>query len=138
MEVADFGCGTGVLVLELARRFPNSRFHGSDISQEGIAIAERQLASTGLTNVMFSRHDLLDLPAHLHGKFDWALTYDVVHDLSEPVKVGWGGGVGRVCLYARARARACVYVGACVCVCVSEREREREREGERESENVWV
>ena len=87
MEVADFGCGTGVLLLELARRFPNSRFYGSDISQQGIAIAEQHRASSGLTNVTFSRDDLLDLPAHLHGKFHWALTYDVVHDLSQPLKV---------------------------------------------------
>ena len=86
MDVVDFGCGTGVLVLELARRFPNSHFHGSDISQQGISIARQHLADSGLTNVTFSCDDLLHLPDELHGRFHWALTYDVIHDLPQPLK----------------------------------------------------
>ncbi|KAK7104901.1 S-adenosylmethionine-dependent methyltransferase Rv2258c-like isoform X2 [Littorina saxatilis] len=86
IDVVDFGCGTGVLVLEMAKRFPSSRFHGSDISSQGISIALKHLAQTQLTNATFSQDDLLSLPEHLHGKYDWALTYDVIHDLSEPLK----------------------------------------------------
>lgn len=86
IDVVDYGCGTGVLVTELARRFPNSRFHGSDISAHGVAIAQQQLANSGLTNVIFSCHDLEALPDDMHNRFDWALTYDVIHDLPHPLK----------------------------------------------------
>ncbi|XP_076463421.1 S-adenosylmethionine-dependent methyltransferase Rv2258c-like [Babylonia areolata] len=86
IDMVDFGCGTGVLVLELARRYPNSRFHGSDISTQGISIARHHLAESGLKNVTFSCDDLLHLPAHFYSHYDWVLTYDVIHDLSEPLK----------------------------------------------------
>nr|KAG5712387.1 hypothetical protein BaRGS_023966 [Batillaria attramentaria] len=86
IDVVDFGCGTGVLVLELAKRFPNSRFHGSDISEAGVAIGRQQLAQSGLTNATFSCDDLENLPEAMHGKFDWAVTYDVIHDLPHPLR----------------------------------------------------
>lgn len=86
IDVVDFGCGTGVLVREMARRFPGSRFHGSDISEQCISVAERHLAESGLSNVTFSRDDVMNLPDSLHGRFDWALTYDVIHDLPQPGK----------------------------------------------------
>lgn len=86
IEVAEFGCGTGVLILELAGRYPNSRFHGSDISPHGLAIAREKLAESGLSNVTLSLADLHSLPGDMHGKFDWAFTFDVIHDLPHPLK----------------------------------------------------
>lgn len=86
VDVVDFGCGTGVLILELARRFPSSRFHGSDISQEAISIGRQQLARSGLSNVTFSCHDLEDLPEAMHEKYDVAIVFDVIHDLPHPLR----------------------------------------------------
>ncbi|KAL8622891.1 hypothetical protein ACOMHN_027012 [Nucella lapillus] len=86
INVADLGCGTGVLALEMARRYPNSRFRGSDISPLGIDIAQRHLAESGLTNVTFTCDDLLNLPDNFYGCYDWVLTFDVIHDLSQPLK----------------------------------------------------
>lgn len=65
IEVAEFGCGTGVLILELAGRYPNSRFHGSDISPHGLAIAREKLAESGLSNVTLSLADLHSLPGDM-------------------------------------------------------------------------
>ena len=35
-HAADVGCGAGVAVLEMARAFPNSEFHGYDISERAL------------------------------------------------------------------------------------------------------
>ena len=39
--VADIGCGTGIALIEMAKAFPRSAFHGYDISTHALAEAER-------------------------------------------------------------------------------------------------
>jgi SAM-dependent methyltransferase len=52
MDVLDVGCGSGRALLHLAEHFPGSRFLGLDISQEGIAAAEREAWRRNLDGVM--------------------------------------------------------------------------------------
>ena len=44
-RVADVGCGAGVALLEMARAFPASRFHGYEISHHALSPAARRFAS---------------------------------------------------------------------------------------------
>ncbi len=79
---ADVGCGSGVAVLELAKGFPDSTFHGYDISQLSLAAAARNQAESGLTNAEF--HDVASDPLPDDGRFDFVMTFDCLHDMAHP------------------------------------------------------
>src|SRR5262245_8947856 len=53
VEAADVGCGAGVALLELAKAFPGSRFHGYEISVHALERAERNRATAGVSNAFF-------------------------------------------------------------------------------------
>ena len=83
--VADVGCGSGVALLEMARAFPASRFHGYDISRHALERAESNRAEAGLDNVSF--HDPRDEPLPSDGSFTLVTTFDCLHDMTDPVSV---------------------------------------------------
>lgn len=80
--VADVGCGAGTVVLELARTFPASRFDGYDISRHALDRAAERLAASGLGNAGF--HDPRDEPMPADGSLGLAVTFDCVHDMTDP------------------------------------------------------
>jgi 2-polyprenyl-3-methyl-5-hydroxy-6-metoxy-1,4-benzoquinol methylase len=84
-KVADIGCGTGIALIEMAKAFPQSEFHGYEISEHAIARAEanRQEASTG--NAAF--HNVTSDPLPTDGSFDLITTFDCVHDMTQPDQV---------------------------------------------------
>ena len=51
--IVDQACGTGILTLKIARRFPQSRIVGVDLHEEYVAIARRKASDLGLKNVEF-------------------------------------------------------------------------------------
>ena len=55
-KVADMGCGAGIALITMAKAFPNSEFHGYELSQEALKLAGKNLGEAGLKNVTF--HDL--------------------------------------------------------------------------------
>jgi|WetSurMetagenome_2_1015567.scaffolds.fasta_scaffold01238_6 tRNA (guanine-N7-)-methyltransferase len=60
----DFGCGTGALALDRARKLPNVNFVGIDRSQKPLYLAVREAAAAGLDNIRFIRgnfHEMLRL-----------------------------------------------------------------------------
>src|SRR5215475_7469563 len=71
LMILEAGCGNGQNCIELAKRFPQSRFYGFDYIPEMIDAAKKN--SFGL-RVWFTVADLLDL--HSFIKIDQ--TYDVV------------------------------------------------------------
>ena len=81
-RVADVGCGGGVALIELARAFPASRFHGYEISRHALARAEENRAQAGLGNVEFHHVDEEPLPDD--ERFDLVLTFDCLHDMTHP------------------------------------------------------
>jgi SAM-dependent methyltransferase len=83
--VADVGCGGGVALIQLARAFPASRFHGYDISVHALERAEANRSEAGLTNVSFHHAEEEELPAD--GRFDLVLTFDCLHDMTRPAEV---------------------------------------------------
>lgn len=84
-KVADIGCGAGVALLEMARAYPQSRFHGYDISRHALSRAEANRIATGVANVTFhdASHDRLPADA----SFDLITSFDCIHDMTHPQEV---------------------------------------------------
>jgi 2-polyprenyl-3-methyl-5-hydroxy-6-metoxy-1,4-benzoquinol methylase len=83
-EAADVGCGAGVALLELAKAFPRSRFHGYEISAHALERAERNRAAAGVANATFhaARRDPLPEDA----RFAFVTTFDCLHDMADPAQ----------------------------------------------------
>ena len=84
-KVGDIGCGTGVALIEMAKAFPQSRFHGYDISKHALAHAEANAREAELTNVSF--HDPTHAPLSEDGSFDFVTAFDCIHDMTHPLDV---------------------------------------------------
>ena len=80
IDVLDAGCGAGLALIALARRFPASRFTGSDLCADALAIGRKSAA--GLDNIRFEVCDLtaFDEP----DGFDFITSFDAIHDQKDP------------------------------------------------------
>jgi 2-polyprenyl-3-methyl-5-hydroxy-6-metoxy-1,4-benzoquinol methylase len=85
VRVADIGCGGGVALLEMAKAFPSSEFHGYDISRHALARAERNRAEAGVANVAFHDAHVDALPKD--HRFELVTTFDCLHDMTNPEQV---------------------------------------------------
>lgn len=81
-KIADVGCGSGKALLEMARAYPSSEFHGYDSSELAIRFAKEELATSGLTNVTF--HHTAAGTLKPDASFDFILTWDCLHDMTDP------------------------------------------------------
>lgn len=80
---ADFGCGAGRSTVELAMAFPDARFFGFDLFPPNIEKARANAAEAGVADrIQFEVGDLLKHPP---GAFDIVATFDVIHDLPDPM-----------------------------------------------------
>jgi 2-polyprenyl-3-methyl-5-hydroxy-6-metoxy-1,4-benzoquinol methylase len=84
-DVADVGCGAGVALLEMAKAFPRSRFHGYDISRHALARAEANRKEAGVGNATF--HDAAADPLPEDGRFGFVTSFDCLHDMTDPAGV---------------------------------------------------
>jgi SAM-dependent methyltransferase len=80
IDIADVGCGQGHALNVMAEAFPNSRFIGLDISEEGIEAGRAEAGAKGLRNASFEAIDAVDLP----GSYDFITTFDSIHDQARP------------------------------------------------------
>jgi 2-polyprenyl-3-methyl-5-hydroxy-6-metoxy-1,4-benzoquinol methylase len=81
-QLADIGCGAGVAIRLMAAAFPNSRFHGYDISEHALNRAESRREEQGLDNARF--HNMRYEPLPTDGRFDVVTTFDCIHDMTRP------------------------------------------------------
>lgn len=81
-KVADVGCGSGKALMDMARAYPRSEFHGYDSSKLAIRLAETNLAESDLRNVTF--HHAAAESLSPDGSFDFILTWDCLHDMNNP------------------------------------------------------
>jgi 2-polyprenyl-3-methyl-5-hydroxy-6-metoxy-1,4-benzoquinol methylase len=81
-KVADIGCGAGVALIEMAKAFPRSTFHGYDIAQIPLARAAENAAQAGVKNVTFHDAAVDALPGD--ASFDFITTFDCLHDMTRP------------------------------------------------------
>jgi 2-polyprenyl-3-methyl-5-hydroxy-6-metoxy-1,4-benzoquinol methylase len=85
IDVADVGCGSGRALGIFGKAFPNSRFVGFDISEQGIEAARRNSSDAGLDNVSYQQRDAAALDEH--ERFDLVVTFDAIHDQAHPDRV---------------------------------------------------
>ena len=81
-KVADVGCGGGVALLEMAKAYPQSEFHGYDISEYALARAEANKKQVNVRNATFHNATTDGLPAD--AGFDFITTFDCLHDMAHP------------------------------------------------------
>ncbi len=83
--VADVGCGSGVALIEMAKAFPKSEFHGYEVSEHALALAAENQREAGLANLTF--HDVRSDPLPPEPRFDLVTTFDCLHDMTHPQEV---------------------------------------------------
>jgi len=85
IAVADVGCGGGVALVEMAKAFPKSEFHGYDISLHALERAKQNAKQAGVHNVSF--HDGASDPLPQDARFGFVTTFDCLHDMTRPEEV---------------------------------------------------
>jgi len=83
-KVADVGCGTGLALIEMAKAYASSSFHGYDISQHALDRAEQNKSEVGVENLTFHNIDGDPMPGD--GSFDFITTFDCLHDMTRPAE----------------------------------------------------
>jgi len=84
-KVADLGCGAGIALIEMARAFPRSEFHGYEISTYALARARENVERAGLTNVQLHAKRAEEIPPD--ASFDFVTSFDCIHDMTRPAEV---------------------------------------------------
>jgi 2-polyprenyl-3-methyl-5-hydroxy-6-metoxy-1,4-benzoquinol methylase len=81
-KVADVGCGAGVALIEMAKAYPRSNFHGYDIAKIPLARASENVKEAGVKNIVF--HDASVDPLLGDASHDFITTFDCLHDMTRP------------------------------------------------------
>lgn len=81
-RVADIGCGAGVALTALAEAYPDSTFHGYELSRHALLRANARIAAMGLDNAELFDRRAEDVPAG--AGYDLVLTFDCLHDMTRP------------------------------------------------------
>ncbi|WP_055591318.1 class I SAM-dependent methyltransferase [Streptacidiphilus griseoplanus] len=81
-QILDAGCGTGNILVALARSHPEAHFTGVDACARSLEIARRRAEHHQVTNVEFVHGRMPDLD--LDRRFDLVLCFGVLHHLPDP------------------------------------------------------
>lgn len=83
-KFGDIACGTGLMMLDYAREFPETSFVGYDISEASAGLANETLSQEGVTNARAYVRDITALD--LEGEFDYIVSWGTVHHLPDPAQ----------------------------------------------------
>ncbi len=75
IEVLDVGCGKGLVLIGMAKRYPKSSFVGYDLCEETITEATRIANTNNLQNIRFERKDLTSFDEPVH--YDFITSFDI-------------------------------------------------------------
>ena len=81
INIADFGCGTGLLAFSLAKKYPNSKIHGYDQSSVAVSTARAKATKSEANNIQFFTEKIAE------NTYDLVIAFDVVHDTTNPREV---------------------------------------------------
>jgi SAM-dependent methyltransferase/methyltransferase-like protein len=84
-RVLELGCGSGVNLLSMAHRTPDSEFLGVDLAPSAVEQAREGARALDLANVRFLAADLSALPPDL-GTFDYVVSHGVYSWVPRPVR----------------------------------------------------
>lgn len=85
-RVLELGCGQGFTLLSLAQLYPESHFHGIDLSARHIENAQRVAAKAGLTNVKFEHRNIADISPERDGEYDYITSHGVYSWVSAEIQ----------------------------------------------------
>lgn len=77
----EVGCGTGNLLLQLAKSFPQARCVGVDIDQDGLRVAREKIKAAGLEGRVEAREGTVASVTQA-GSFDAVVMVEVLHEIS--------------------------------------------------------
>ena len=83
--VMEVGCGRGHALNLMAKTFPNSKFFGYDLSEEGVESGIKESKEMNLINVEFGVKDVNNL--NDTNKYDLIMAFDTIHDQAHPTTV---------------------------------------------------
>lgn len=83
-SVLEVGCGTGAQTVILAQKNPAAAITAVDISSESLEKARSSVEKAGISNVVFQKADIFDLP-HEEQSFDHVFVCFVLEHLDAPV-----------------------------------------------------
>jgi 2-polyprenyl-3-methyl-5-hydroxy-6-metoxy-1,4-benzoquinol methylase len=83
--ILEVGCGTGNLLLQLAKAFPAARCVGVDIDDESLSIARSKIQDTGFDSRVHARHGTV-AEATEPGTFDVAVMVEVLHEIAPHIR----------------------------------------------------
>jgi SAM-dependent methyltransferase len=84
-KVADVGCGAGIALIEMAKAFPASEFHGFELSKIALGLAERNKDEASVVNAAF--HEVRGEEVPGDGSYDFITSFDCIHDMTHPRQV---------------------------------------------------
>ena len=84
-KAADVGCSAGMALIQMAKAFPRTAFHGYDISQHALARAEENKRQANVDNVTF--HNAKSDGLSSDSSFDFISTFDCIHDMTHPTEM---------------------------------------------------
>ncbi len=82
---ADFGCGAGGSTIELAKSFADATFFGFDLYAPNIDKARVNTEAEGVGDRVTI--EVADLAKQPHASYDVVSTFDVIHDMADPMAV---------------------------------------------------
>ena len=77
----DIACGTGLMLLDYAREFPEVQLRGFDITDGSVRSANETLEREGITNARACVQDIMELD--LQAEFDYVLSWGTIHHLPD-------------------------------------------------------
>ena len=83
--VMEVGCGRGHALNLMPKTFPNSKFFGYDLSEEGVESGIKESKEMNLINVEFGVKDVNNL--NDTNKYDLIMAFDTIHDQAHPTTV---------------------------------------------------
>lgn len=82
IRAVDVGCGAGLALIHMAKRFPQSQFVGLDLLDTHVASATAVAESEHVSNATFRTMDVTHW--NEQGAYDLVTTFDAVHDQARP------------------------------------------------------
>jgi 2-polyprenyl-3-methyl-5-hydroxy-6-metoxy-1,4-benzoquinol methylase len=85
--ILEVGCGTGNLLLGLAKAFPKARVLGVDIEADSLASARKKIAAAGLESRVEARQGTVGAAVQT-GSVDAVVMIEVLHEIAQPIRPG--------------------------------------------------
>ena len=83
-EFGDFACGTGLMMLDYAQEFPDTRFLGYDLSSVSVERANATLAAEQVPNARAVVQDIMAMTDQ--DRFTYIVSWGTIHHLPDPAQ----------------------------------------------------